>query len=347
MRNLQHSLQLGMLAPVYLFYGDEPLLMEEMAEQICALASPAGEEWNREVYQASEISPDDIVLSAGSGGFMGMRRVIIVRDITWLKRGKKAKDNSQSEGDVETTSGVDLESLIEYAADPNPDTVLILMVNGAVPSNSRLLKAVNKGGRAVQFAALKGMEKERWLASYLKAAAKAPERGVIPYLALMSGDGLLAAKSEADKLILYTEGKTAITMEDARDIVSGGSIAGVFDLSDRMAEKQGGEAVAVLRRLLLQGEAAQKLLAMLGTQYHNTLAVKDMLSRGYTAKEAASRLSMNPYAAQKCAAQARRYTNRQLSKALELLLNADIAQKRGEGDLSDLLEVAILRICAM
>ena len=80
------------------------------------------------------------------------------------------------------------------------------------------------------------MEKERWLASYLKAAAKAPERGVIPYLALMSGDGLLAAKSEADKLILYTEGKTAITMEDARDIVSGGSIAGVFDLSDRMAD---------------------------------------------------------------------------------------------------------------
>ena len=108
---------------------------------------------------------------------------------------------------------------------PNPDTVLILMVNGAVPSNSRLLKAVNKGGRAVQFAALKGMEKERWLASYLKAAAKAPERGVIPYLALMSGDGLLAAKSEADKLILYTEGKTAITMEDARDIVSGGSVS--------------------------------------------------------------------------------------------------------------------------
>ena len=56
---------------------------------------------------------------------------------------------------------------------------------------------------------------------------------------------------------------------------------------------------------------------------------------------------MNPYAAQKCAAQARRYTNRQLSKALELLLNADIAQKKGEGDLADLLEVAILRICAM
>lgn len=347
MHNLEHSLKLAMLNPVYLFYGDEPLLMEEMAEKVCALAAPDGAEWNREVYQASEISPADIVLSAGSGGFMGMRRVIVVRDIAWLKRGKKAKDVPAADSDGEASSGVDLEPLIAYAADPNPDTVLILMVNGTVPSNSRLLKAVNKGGRAVQFTALKGAEKERWLAEYLKNAAKVPRRGVIPYLALMSGDGLLAAKSEADKLILYTEGKTEITMEDAKDIVSGGSIAGVFDLSDRMAEKKGAAAVDVLRRLLLQGEAAQKLLAMLGTQYHNTLAVKDMLSRGYTTKEAASRLAMNPYAAQKCAAQARRYTNRQLSKALELLLNADIAQKKGEGDLADLLEVAILRICAM
>ncbi len=346
MENLRHALQLGMLVPVYLFYGDEPLLMEEMAEQICALALPEGGDWNREVYQGAEIMPEDIALAAGSGGFMGMRRVILVRDVTWLKRGKKNKDSREDSSENET-AGVDLEPLIAYAADPNPDVVLIMLVNGSVPANSRLLKAVNKGGRAVQFPALKGREKERWLAEYLHAAGKSPEQGVIAYLALMSGDGLLAAKSEADKLILYTEGKTVITMEDARDIVSGGAIAGVFDLSDRMAEKQGGAAVAVLRRLLLQGEAAPKLLAMLGTQYHNTLAVKDLLSRGYSSREAAAKLGMNPYAAQKCAAQARRYSNRQLSRALELLLNADIAQKKGEGDLAELLEVEILRICAM
>lgn len=344
MHNLEHSLGLGMLSPVYLLYGEEPLLMEQMAEQICQLAAPSGEEWNKEVYHGADIEPADIVLSAQSGGFMGLRRVIMVRDINWLKRGRK--NRSESGEDAEAAS-VDLEPLIAYAADPNPDTVLILLVNGTVPSNSRLLKAVNKGGRIAQFPALKGSEKERWLASYLKTAAKVPERGVIPYVALMSGDGLLTAKNEADKLILYTEGRTDITMDDARAIVSSSPIAGVFDLSDNMANKQGEAAVKVFRRLLLQGEAPQKLLAMLGTQYHNTLAVKDMLSRGFSAKEAASRLAMNPYAAQKCAAQARRYTNRQLSKALELLLNADIAQKKGEGELKDLLEVAILRICAM
>jgi DNA polymerase-3 subunit delta len=210
-----------------------------------------------------------------------------------------------------------------------------------------LLKAVNKGGRVVDFPGLKGQEKEKWLAAYLKDASKVPERGVITYISLMSGEGLLNVKSEADKLILYTEDKTAITMEDAHSVVSHSALAGVFELSDKMAEKKGAAAVTAFRQLWLQGEAPQKLLAMLGTQYRNTLAVKDMLERGYTQREIAARMAINPFVVQKCAAQARLYSNRQLSKALELLLNADIAQKKGEGEMKELMEVAILRICAM
>ncbi len=340
MKNLQHSLQLGLISPIYLLHGEEALLMERLAEQISALVCPDAMAWNREVYQASDLSIEDIISNASSGGFMGMRRLIIIRDIDWFKRGKKETEARQN-------TAADLEPLIAYALDPNPDTVLVLLVAGNVPSTSRLLKAVNKGGRVAQFPALKGAEKERWLHDYLHTAGKVADKGVIAYLALMSGDGLLSAKSEADKLILYTEGQTKITMTDAEEIVSRSSLAGVFDLSDRMAEKNGATAVDILRRLYLQGEAPQKLLAMIGTQYRNTLAVKDMLGRGFTAKEAASRLSINPYVAQKCAAQARRYSNRDLSKALELLLNADIAQKHGEGEMKELLEVAVLHICAM
>jgi len=341
MQNLIHSLKLGVICPVYLLAGDEQLLMEEQVQRIISLASPDGSTWNIESYQGGDISPDDVVMNASCGGFMGMRRIIVVRDINWLKRTKK---NARQDEEIQS---VDMEKLIVYAADPNPDTVLILMFNGNVPSNSRLLKAVNKGGRAAFFPLVKGTEKEKWLENYLRAAGKKPGRGVIPYLALMSGEGLLTAKSEADKLILYTEGRAEIIMDDARETVSHSALAGAFDLTDLMAKKNGAAAAEVFRRLLLQGEAPQKILAMLGTQYHNTLAVKDLMSKGYSSYEAASRLSMNSYAAKKCSEQAAYYTNRQLSAAIELLLNADIAQKRGEGDMKDLLEVAILRICSM
>jgi len=349
MQNLEHALKMGLTCPIYLFHGEETLLMEQMLEKIARLVSPNGESWNKEIYHGDEIAPADIVFSAQSGGFMGARRLIIVKNITWLKPARKSKDENTEEenGQIDTPAGVDLEPLITYAADPNPDTVLILICYGNVPATSRLLKAVNIGGRTVSFPALKGKEKENWLAAYLKSAAKVPERGVVPFISLMSGNGLLNTKSEADKLILYTAGRTKITMEDAHDTVSQTALSGIFDLSDRMAEKKGVEAVAILRQLWLQGEPPQKLLAMLGTQYRNSLAVKNMLERGFTGKEIAGRLSMNPYAVQKCGVLARFYSIRQLSRALELLLAADIAQKKGEGEMKELLEVAILRICAM
>ena len=341
-------MKLEMTCPIYLFYGEEKLLMEEMIDKIAALVVPEDDSWNKEVYHGDEISPDDIVAIAQSSGFMGLKRMIIVFDIPWLKANRKAKSNEEDKSDSSPDiSGVDLTELISYAADPNPDTVLILVCSGNVPANSRLLKAVNIGGRAVQFAALKGKTREKWLHEYFHGQGKVPDRGVIPYVSLMSGEGLLSLKSEADKLILYTEGRTKITMQDAENIISRNSLAGVFDLADQMADKQGAEAVMVFRRLCLQGEVPQKLLAMLGTQYRNTLAVKNMLERGFTAREAASRLAINPYVAQKSASQAKCYSNRELSKAIELLLNADIAQKRGQGEMTELMEVAILRICAI
>jgi DNA polymerase-3 subunit delta len=347
MQNLEHALKLGMTCPIYLFHGEEALLMEQMVDKIANLVAPDGESWNREVYHGDDITPAEVVMSAQSGGFMGVRRLIIIRNVDWLKPARKIKDAETEEENACPSLRVDLEPLIAYAADPNPDAVLILLCNGNVPSNSRLLKAVNGGGRAVSFPALKGKEKEKWLADYFRAAAKISERGVVSFIALMSGDGLLNAKSEADKLILYTAGKNKVSIEDARNTVSQTALSGVFDLSDRMAEKKGAAAVAILRQLWLQGETPQKLLAMLGTQYRNSLAVKNMLARGFTTKEIVGRLSMNPYAAQKCAVLARFYTERQLSRALELLLSADIAQKKGEGEMKELLEVAILRICAM
>lgn len=345
MENLDHALKLGMICPIYLFYGEELLLMEERVRRIADLVSPAGEDWNRESCQGGDIDPAELVMNAQSGGFMGMRRLMVVRNINWLKRGKKAKDEAEDKD--EESAALNMEPLIAYAADPNPDTVLILMVNGNVPANSRLLKAVNKGGRAVYFPLYRWNDREKWLDKYLREAGKKPARGVVSYVAQMSGEGLLALKSEADKLLLYTQNSPEIIMDDVRAIISRSSLSGVFELSDLLAEKRGQEAVEILRRLCLQGEAPEKLLAMLGTQYHNTLAVKDMMEHGFTSREAASRLGMSPFVVSKCLQLAKHYSKRQIGKALELLLNANIAQRRGEGDMKELLELAILRVCAM
>lgn len=348
MRTLQQSLARGMTMPVYIFCGSEQYLMEQMLDKLTELIAPGDNPWNKDVLRGDEHDIAEIVEAAQSAGFFGGKKLLIVRDAPWLKpKRKKAGDASAAEEDRSDDDKKQVEQLIRYVQDPNPDTVLVLTTDGNVNRSTRLVKAVQNSGRVVEFVSPRGAEREQWLAAYLRAAGKSPEPGLCSYLSLMCADGLAALSSEADKLILYCADKTVITMADAEEIVSRSSLAGVFELTDLVAEKQAAEAVDVLRRLLLQGEAAQALCGMLAHQYRSTLAVKDMLQRGFRTAEIASKLGINPYFAQKCAALARRLDYRQLLRTLDILLAADLDGKSGRGEADQTLELAILRICAL
>lgn len=340
MDNLRHSLELGLICPVYLFYGEETLLMEQMIERIAKLTLPPDDQWGREIYYGDETDMDALILSAQSTGMFAPKKLIELRNAPWFKRRKGGA------ADATEQQKAQLDMLIAYIEDPNPDTVLIITAS-QTDRGSRLHKAIAKAGRAVEFTTPRGMEKESWLNAYFKRAGKQPARGVSGYICLVCGEGLTALKAEADKLLLYTAGRTAITMEDAEAVVSKGALAGIFELTDAAAAQNGAEAAAIYRRLLRQGETAPGILALLAAQYRNILGMKDLRDHGFSVSESAAKLGIAPFVARKCAGVAGNYSYRQLLQALEILLNADIAGKSGGGAMPQLLETAILRICAM
>ncbi len=345
MENLRHSLELGVTNPVYLFYGEETLLLEEAIRRIAQLTLPLDDQWGRETYYGDEVDLSQLVLSAQSTGMFAAKKLILVRNAPWFKRKGKNAAPEQENGDKRDQA--ELEPLLAYLADPNPATVLILTTD-KVDKAGRLYKAAVKGGRAVEFITPQGQAREAWFNAYLRQAGKKAEPGVAAYISLMSGEGLAALKTEADKLLLYVgEDAAAISQADAEAVVSQGAQAGIFQLTDLVAAKKGGEAVAVYRRLLRQGEAPQFILVMLASQYRNILAIKDMQAQGFTQPEIASKLALAPYTVRKCLDLCRCYAQRQLLQALEILLNTDIAGKSGGGAIEQLLEVAILRLCAL
>ena len=348
MQQLESSLKLGMTCPVYLFWGEETLLLEQAVSRIAQLTLPDGDEWNRDLLNGDETDPAAVAQLANSASFFGQKRLVIVRGADWFraKRKKKAKDEPEPESE-EAAEPVDIQPLLDYMQDPNPDTVLILIARGEVARNSRIYKAAQKAGRAVEFVSPKGGARELWLRNYLHAAAKTPEPGVIPYMCLMCAEGLAALKSEADKLILYCDGRSRVTQADAEAIVAATAAAGVFELTDQTVARDPAAAVDTLRRLLRQGESPQKLLGMLAGQYRNILLVKDMAARGFSQPDIASAAALNPFVVKKCLASARAYDYRQLIRALDILLAVDIDVKSGKVEMNDGLELAIMRICAL
>ena len=63
MQNLEHSLKLNMTVPVYLFWGEEDLLMEEYIRKVAHVVAPDGESWSVETYHGDEASPDEILFA--------------------------------------------------------------------------------------------------------------------------------------------------------------------------------------------------------------------------------------------------------------------------------------------
>ena len=343
MHNLENSLRLGMTVPVYLFYGEETLLMEQAAARVTALAAPADNGFDREYLRGDEHTPAEVAETADSGSFFAEKKVVLVRDIPWLRPKRKKTEGAEEQED----SALQLEPLLAYIRDPNPATVLILLVNGSVNRNSRLYKAVQASGSCVEFVSPRGGERELWLKNYLFAAGKQASPQVCQYVSLMAGDGLQALKAEADKLILYCTAQTTITQADAEAIVSRTALSGVFELTDNLAAHNAAQAALVLHRLYQQGEEPKNLHGMIASQYHNILAAKDMTARGFRQQEIASTLGIAPYYAKKCIAQGKNSDYRRLVRALDILLAADYDAMCGRGDLKDLLELAILRICAL
>lgn len=353
MTNILDKINQGQIAPLYLFYGEEMFLIDEAVRAIVANIEPGGcSEWNRDIFGAENVSPAEVVTAARLSPFLGGRRLVIVRNIPWLLAGEKSKEEDQTAEAAEKTetdenSRYDLTPLVEYINDPNPDCCLVMTIKGSPDKRRSLFKAINKVGSAVEFVTPKGGERNIWLNKRFTAAGKTAKRSVIDYIGMVAGDNLSFLAMEADKLIYYCYNQDIITLADAQAVISQNSTTVVFALTDAAAAKNSSLALQILRQLLQQEpKSEQKLLALLATQFRNMLCVSDMRRQGYANGDISSKLALHPYVVEKCATSGHYFTVAQLIKALDVLLAVDIAGKSGGGEWQDLLEIALLRICA-
>lgn len=348
MRHFYAELAAGQIAPVYLFFGDEPVLIDEALAALTKAVLPEADDWSREVFDGEQTTPAEIALAARAGNFFGGQRLLVVKGLPWLESAPRRKDGGEAKKNAAAKKAAEAEEtapLLAYIQDPNPETCLVLVMRGSPDKRRKLVQAIGKRGCLAEFSTPKGGEKEIWLANRFRQADKEADRAALHYISLATAN-LSQMAAEADKLCLYVGRRAQITLADAEAVVSKSSIFSVFELTDAAAAKNAPQAVAAYQHLLIQGEDLQKIFALLAGHFRNLLAVQDMLAQGQRSADLAGALGLHPFVAEKCSRQARAFSQAQLIKALEILLAADLAQKNGQGELQGLLETAILRICA-
>jgi DNA polymerase III subunit delta len=313
----------GKIAPVYLLYGTETFLMDEMCDWIKTQALQGGDAgFNLVVMDLEEQPVQSLVREAETPSFFGGKRVVIGKN-AWFLTGTRVKAKVEHRP----------EELLDYAQNPLQDNVLILTVSAEkLDTRKKLVKQLKKTAVTVAFAPLETKELTEWVARRLKQFQVQVHPQAADRLVQLTGNDLRLLASECEKLAVYVGRGGTVTPDAVAELVPRTLEQDVFKLINSVAKRNTGEALGIFHDLLQHKEEPIRILALIIRQFRMMLQVKVMAEQGKAAKEIASLLRMHPYPVKLALQQGRSFSEGTLRCLLQRAIEADQWIKSGKID---------------
>jgi DNA polymerase-3 subunit delta len=231
------------LKPAYLIAGEEYLLLLEAADAVRVRAKALGYS-EREVLDAdAHFDWNALAMAAASMSLFASRRLLDLR----LPGGKPGKEGAAA--------------LIEYCANPPPDTILLITCRQwSKAHETAWVAAVEKVGMFVPAWPMKAEQLPDWIRQRMASRGLAPDQGAIEALADRVEGNSLAAAQEIDKLALL-HGSAPLDADTLTQLVADSTRFDVFKLADAAI---GGDAVRALRILAGLRAEGEQIPALMG-----------------------------------------------------------------------------------
>jgi DNA polymerase-3 subunit delta len=297
------------LKPVYLLTGsDRP----KIARALHRLRERVGED-STELLSARETTGADAVAACNALGLFGGEGRLVVVD------------------EVERWKAEDVKHVAAYLASPSPATVLAL-VGEEVKPDSVLAKAVAKAGDVLKYDVAKRRVPE-WAAEQFARLGARVEPDACRALVETVGDDLEELASEIDKLATWA-GEEAITAEAVAQVAVGRAEMPTFAVTDAWGRRDVGAVLSATEALLERSHRPRsgELLRLVATFVGHVGRVRRiarLVDEGVRPRDAAGRLKMHPFAAEKAGQQAANFSTDELSQAIVRLAELDAAAKGG------------------
>ncbi|HEY9229590.1 MAG TPA: DNA polymerase III subunit delta, partial [Gemmatimonadaceae bacterium] len=226
-------------AAYYLYGEDDYVKHEEVRRLIDASVDPATRDFNFETLRGPDVDAETLGSTLSTPPMMADRRVVVVRDVTGLKKDARAM-------------------LDKYLKRPAPDLVLILVA----PSEAKADKGLIGSTTAVEFKPLEGSRIPKWIAYYVEHDLGATiTEGAITLLQEAAGTELAQLKLELDKLGAFTDGGPINEAAVAAVVgIRPGETMG--DLLDAVARRDAKAALAMLPAVFEQPKTAAVPIVM-------------------------------------------------------------------------------------
>jgi len=334
----------GKLRPVYLVLGEERLLVDRV---VAALRDAAGKGgvpgFNEDKFTAGEAPIHSVVSAAKVVPMMAPRRFVLVRG---LDRWEKKEDDDDAPAPTKKGKAPlsPLDELAEYAKDPPPSTVMVL-VSPKLHGQRRLVTGAKKGGYLVSCEPLSRDALPRWIEDAARDKGHTMSGEVADLLAEIAGPELGYVADAVERLSLYVGPRSPITEDAVAAIVTRVRQSSVWELLDALGRRNAAAALAILADVFDPRDGGLKLLGAVAWSVRQLVKFESALRGGADPREAAQRAGMPPFKAMEAARTVRAVPAGTLPSWLRLLAQADLALKGSRRQPQAILEAMLIEMC--
>ena len=319
------------LKPLYIVSGDEPLLEQEICDQIRAICKSQGFD-EREVHHVeANFKWNDLLESANALSLFSSRKIMEIR----IENGKPGDQGSKA--------------LMALFDNPNPDTIVLLVLPkiDKAATNSKWFKTLDKIGVFIQHWPIERNQLPGWLANRLRQQGMKADRDALALLADRTDGNLLAGAQEIEKLKML--GLEQITASHIESAVGDASRFDVFALSESAFKGDTARSLHILETLQGEGLHALQPLAILTNDIRQLLSFMSLVKNGMADDKALQQLKVFwPKKQQQIKGAARRLSSQAVQECLAICKQVDLSSKNLiQDDPWRLLSTLVIKLCGL
>jgi DNA polymerase-3 subunit delta len=327
--------QAGKLRPVYLVVGEERFVVDDVVQAVReAAASSTAVGFNDDRFTAGETDAEAVVAAARTMPMMAPCRIVTVSGIErWEQRGG---------GDKSARGPLDV--LADYAQDPSPSTVL-LVLGSKLHGQRRLMKHAKKHGYLVSCPPLTRRDLPGWIQRAARERGHSMASHVAEALAELVGPELGPVDDALERLSLYVGDKADITEEALTQVVTRVRQDTVWQLVDALGRRRLGQALASLADAYDPRDGGLRLLGAVAWSVRQLVKYASARRAGEPPAAAAKSAGVPPFKVQQVERNVREVTAARLESWLERLAEADRSLKSSSRSGRAILEALLIDLC--
>lgn len=265
------------IKPLYLLYGKELLLKNEVIKKISNhILGENISNFNFETFFCNDVKIDSVISILNTSPFLSDKKIVVLKEI-------------------ENLNTDDLKKLIKYFENPHPASHLIMVVDAQdkkLNLPSAIEELIRKNGTIIN-CSLTENELQMWIKNKIEFSGKVIDNEALDYLIAVTAGDLYQLNSEIEKLILYSESSTNITIDDIQAIVVPKVESQIWDLTDAISKRAKEKAISYINYLLNIKESEEKILGAIRKHFRLLWQAKVLIEKGVLGRGSYSVLSRN------------------------------------------------------